>query len=155
MIKIQKSPTADTRTCNVSTVTMEELRNSSRQHILDVSTGMHFLASWLVNIGRLHDHDKLTNLNHFYEDFQNNFETTGWWDNHRKVNRHHLNTSDGVPMNVNLMDVLEYITDCVMAGLARRGEVYDVNIDKEVLMRAFDNTVELLKENIQVVSSDN
>ena len=38
-----------------------------------------------------------------------------------------------------------------MAGMARSGSVYALNIDPEVLMRAFQNTVELLKKNVEVV----
>lgn len=34
-IKIKKSPTADTRTCDVTTVDKQTLLNSSRQHITD------------------------------------------------------------------------------------------------------------------------
>lgn len=42
------------------------------------------------------------------------------------------------------------IVDCVMAGMARAGEVYPLDIDPDVLMRAFNNTADLLKENIVV-----
>ena len=40
MIKIQKSSTADTRTCDVSKVTKDQLLESSLQHIEDVKKGM-------------------------------------------------------------------------------------------------------------------
>jgi hypothetical protein len=53
---------------------------------------------------------------------------------------------------VNLLDVLEYISDCVMAGMARSGSVYDLTMPPELLERAFKNTVDLLKS--QVVISD-
>jgi hypothetical protein len=57
---------------------------------------------------------------------------------------------DGVPEDVNLIDVLDMITDCVMAGMGRTGTVYPLNIPPEVLMKAFQNTVELLKSQIVV-----
>jgi hypothetical protein len=57
---------------------------------------------------------------------------------------------DGVPKDVNLIDVLELIADCVMAGMARSGSVYPFNVDTEVLKRAFDNTAELLKSQVVV-----
>lgn len=38
--------------------------------------------------------------------------------------RHHLLSR--TPEDVNLVDVFEYIADCVMAGMARTGEVNDV-----------------------------
>jgi hypothetical protein len=53
--------------------------------------------------------------------------------------------------DVNLIDVLDMICDCVMAGMARSGSVYPLNIKPEVLMTAFQNTVELLKANVTVV----
>lgn len=62
----------------------------------------------------------------------------------------HLAEADGVPADVNLIDVLDMICDCVMAGMARSGSVYPLEIDDTVLRRAFDNTVELLKANVQV-----
>ena len=42
------------------------------------------------------------------------------------------------------------IADCVMAGMARSGSVYPLNIKPEVLQTAFENTVKLLKENVTV-----
>ena len=122
-IKISKSPTADTRTCDVSKVQKEELLKSSRQHIADVAKAMAFFSSKLFAAAAEHDYDKLTEIDWFYEDFKTCFEQTGWWDNHRKIHRHHLGHEDGVPQNVNLIDLLEYISDCVMAGMARSGEV--------------------------------
>ena len=97
-----------------------------------------------------HDHDKLTNIDAFHKDFINDFKTTDWWDNHKKVNRHHLFTEDGVPDDVNMIDVVELIVDCVMAGMGRTGYVYDLNIEPDVLMKAFNNTVELLKSKVTV-----
>lgn len=104
----------------------------------------------LVKSAIFHDHDKLSNIDQFHEDFLTGFRQTTWWDNHRKVNRHHLTTHDGVPEDVNLIDVLEMITDCVMAGKARSGKVYSVDIPPAVLQKAFDNTVQLLIDNVEV-----
>jgi hypothetical protein len=66
------------------------------------------------------------------------------------VNRHHLDKADGVPTDVNLIDVLEHIADCVMAGMARSGSVYELKLPDEVLQRAFANTVNLLKSLVGV-----
>ena len=57
---------------------------------------------------------------------------------------------DGVPADVNLIDVLDFISDCVMAGMARSGSVYPLKLSPELLERAFQNTVELLKANVSV-----
>lgn len=150
MIKIQKSPTADTRTCDWGKVKEEQLLKSSEMHILDVTKGLEFFIDKIIEAQAIHDFDKIDEIEWFHKDFQTGFKETGWWDNHRKVNRHHLNSLDGVPEDVNLVDILDYITDCVMAGMARSGSVYEVVIGADVLQKAFTNTVELLKKQIVV-----
>jgi len=150
MIQIQKSPTADTRTCDVTKVTRQQLLDSSRQHICDVAKGLAFFAGKLTEAAGEHDYDKLTEIDWFFSDFQTKFTQTGWWDNHRKIHRHHLGQEDGIPGDVNLVDVIEYITDCVMAGMARSGSVYQLRASDELLRKAFENTVELLSNNVQV-----
>ena len=150
MIKIKKSPTADTRTCDCSTVSKDQLLASSRQHIFDVLDALIFFQSQLDFAAGLHDHTKISEIDQFHADFQTNFKQTGWWDNHRKAERHHLSQPDGVRDDVNLIDVLEYIADCVMAGKARSGKVYDITIDAMVLARAFKNTCALLEKEVVV-----
>ena len=150
MITIQKSKTADSRTCDSSKVSIDQLRESSIQHIDDVAKGMYFFINMMKYSVEYHDYDKLSDINGFYRDFVVNFKTTKWWDKHCKINRHHLLIDDGVPEDVNLVDVIEMITDCVMAGKGRCGEVYPLDIKPEVLMKAFINTVELLKKNVTV-----
>lgn len=149
-ITIKQSKTADTRSCDFSKVSKETLLASSRQHIGDVQSAMGWLGILLCEQAEWHDADKISNLEGFHHDFLTGFKETTWWDEHRKINRHHLLQADGVPADVNLIDVLELIADCVMAGMARTGSVYPLSIDSEVLMRAFNNTVELLKNNVIV-----
>lgn len=149
-IKIKKSPTADSRTCDFAEVTKQELLESSRQHITDVAQAMAFFSGKLLEAAACHDYDKLTEIDWFHEDFKTNFAQTGWWDNHRKIHRHHLAKADGVPEDVNLLDVLEYIADCVMAGMARSGEVYALEASNDLLQKAFDNTVMLMKSQVEV-----
>lgn len=153
MIEITKSATADTRSRDFSKVSEDQLRISSRQHIADVAAGLRFFQELLQEAAKLHDHDKLSDIAGFHRDFVTGFTQTEWWDKHRKVNRHHLLQQDGVPADVNLVDVIEFIVDCVMAGMGRTGKVYPLNISPEVLMRAFNNTVEKLKAQIVVVDS--
>lgn len=126
------------------------MRRSSETHIGDVRCALELFRALLDEAGFNHDSDKITELAHFHSDFVTGFKTTGWWDNHRKITRHHLQSADGVPPDVSLIDVLEMIADCVMAGMARSGSVYAVTIPDEVLKRAFDNTVELLKAQVIV-----
>ena len=149
-ITIHKSPTADTRTCDFANTSKETLLASSVQHIQDVGAAMGFFGILLCEQAEQHDFDKLSDIDGFHRDFLTGFQQTEWWDNHRKVNRHHLMQADGVPQDVNLIDVLDMIADCVMAGMARSGSVYPLELPNDVLVRAFQNTVELLKAQIVV-----
>lgn len=153
MIKIHPSPTADTRTCDWSKVTKQTLIDSSIQHIEDIRAGLDFFKAKLTAAGALHDHDKISGIDHFHADFSTGFKETGWWDNHRKVNRHHLTEADGIPADVNLIDVLDFITDCTMAGMARSGSVRPPTLPPDLLERAFLNTAALLLANVEVALS--
>lgn len=151
MIEIEKSKTADTRSCDFASVSKDTLYKSSLQHIEDVRLGIDFFINLLYKSAANHDWDKTQNIDSFHSDFITGFKSTTWWDNHRKVSRHHLLEEDGVPEDVNLVDVIEMIVDCVMAGMGRTGSVYPLEIKPEVLMKAFNNAVELLKQNVKVV----
>jgi hypothetical protein len=153
MIAIKPSPTADTRTCDFRNTPKKTLLDSSEQHLHDVRRGLAFFAGKVMEAANDHDRDKITDIDGFHRDFVNGFTEPDyvlWWTAHRQLNRHHLNMADGVPADVNLVDVLDYITDCVMAGMARSGSVYALKLDPDVLERAFQNTVELLKSQVQV-----
>ena len=64
--------------------------------------------------------------------------------------RHHLKRH--CPEDVNLFDVIEMICDCVAAGTARSGgDIYDVDIPADILTKAVKNTVEILKDEVEVV----
>lgn len=154
MIQIKKSETADTRTCDYTKVTRETLLASSIQHIGDVHRALAFFGGLLVECAGRHDFDKLSDIDGFHADFATGFKQTEWWDLHRQLNRHHLNMADGVREDVNLIDVLDYIADCVMAGMARSGSVYELKLSPELLEKAFQNTVALLKEQVVVASED-
>jgi hypothetical protein len=149
IMRIPKSPTADTRTCDFKNVTRTELFESSVQHIHDVQRGLAWFQRALAEAAIRHDTDKLTDIDGFHADFLTGFAQTSWWDRHRKLNRHHLTEDDGVPEDVNLIDVLDFITDCVMAGMARSGSVRPLDISPATLMRAFQNTAELLAAHVE------
>lgn len=150
MINIPQSSTADTRTCDFANVSKETLLASSQQHISDVRQALSFFGDLIREAARRHDYDKLSDIDGFHADFVTGFTQDGWWTRHRQLNRHHLLGADGVPEDVNLVDVLDLIADCVMAGMARAGSVYPLAIDPAVLQRAFENTVEMLKREVVV-----
>ncbi len=152
MIQIKPSPTADTRTCDFTKVSKDTLLASSHQHIHDVHEALQFFSRKIAEALLAHDADKISDIDGFHADFVTGFKVTDWWDRHRKLNRHHLNMADGVRDDVNLIDVLDFIADCVMAGMARSGSVYPLQLSPELLETAFQNTVELLKREVTVVN---
>lgn len=150
MILITKSETADTRTCDVTKVSKEQLKKASHSHIADVRQALALFQDELARAAKEHDHTKLEGINQFYDDFKVGFKTTDWWDTHRRVERHHLIQEDGIKPDVDLIDVLEFIADCVMAGMARSGSVYKLELPDALLQKAFQNTVDKLKRRVVV-----
>jgi hypothetical protein len=151
MIQIKKSNTADTRTCDWSKVSKEQLLESSLSHIGDVGKGLEFFRDRLKEAFINHDYTKIKNIDEFYRDFQTGFKTTEWWQMHQRDERHHLKEPRYVQPDVNLIDILEMITDCVMAGMARSGEYRHEEIPDSLLREAFNNTVKLLLKNVEVL----
>ena len=150
MITIKQNKKCDTRTCDVNEVSKYELLENSRTHIEDVRKGLYFFAHALIEAGKEHDYTKLTDIDGFYRDFKVKFETHDWWDKHRQEERHHLKDAEYIQDDVNLIDILEMITDGVMAGLARTGEYRKEEISDKLLRKAFDNTIKLLLANVEL-----
>ena len=150
MIQIKKSATADTRTCDVTKVSREELLKASKQHIADVRLAMdHF--QWLIQrASDKHDWTKLEGIDEFYSDFKTGFKVQGWLDKHKLTERHHISVPQGVREDVDLIDVLEFAADIVMAGMARAGSVFDLKVPDEVLQKALANTINKLKAEVKV-----
>jgi len=130
----------------------EDVRIDTKRHIYAVIEAYKALTEHGVEQAKKHDHTKLEDLKGFTDALNTRavgaeFKKHPWWKKHM-TERHHLN--DSVPDDVNLLDVLEMVCDCVCAGMARTGEVYPVEIKPEVLKKAVANTAELLKKNIKV-----
>ena len=87
MIEIKKSKTADTRSCDFANVSIEQLRESTKQHIDDVRKGMEFFASKLEVAGKCHDRTKLTTIEHFHRCFIGGFKDTSWYESHKEVEK--------------------------------------------------------------------
>lgn len=153
MIEVVKSTNADSRSADPN-AGIEELRHDTELHIGDVAKGLKFLGDLLESKGEEHDHTKLQNMEEFNAALKSgHIKDTPWYQKHISSERHHLKAH--VPEDVNLLDVLEHLTDCTMAGLTRSGTIYDVDIPADVLVLAAQNTVELLKQNIRVVEVNN
>lgn len=133
--------------------TEDEIRSDTILHIIAVNQCGKFLCDRIKEQMLDHDHTKLDSFNDFYNALlagrkDSTIKETEWWKKHL-TERHHLN--DRVPDDVNLIDVIEMCCDCVSAGMARNGSVYTTNIDKDMLEKAFRNTMKLLQDNIEVI----
>ena len=151
-IKIKKTDKCDTRTLKKGEIVTEKAaREDTEAHIEAVQKCGQALMGEFYNQLKIHDHTKLDHLKEFTEGLNKGFDSpefTKWYDMHVKSERHHL--LKRVPDDVNLIDVLEMICDCVSAGMARTGKVFDINIPEEVLVKATKNTFKLLVKNIEV-----
>lgn len=156
MIEIKETKKCDTRT-DEKNFTKADVDRETDLHIKAVNLCGEFICDKISEQFANHDFTKNSNaeyLDAFYKALKTGFKgkefkELDWWDVHLDKERHHLN--DKVPKDVNLIDVLEMICDCVSAGLARTGEVYDVTLSGETLQKAFKNTVDMLIKNIKVV----
>lgn len=149
-IKIKQSKTADSRTCDWSKVTKEQLLESSYQHIDDIGKGFDFFIELMQRQKYIHDLTKINDIDGFYEDFKTGFSRREWWKDHQKKERHHFNNPEYIQDDVNLIDIIDQIVDGVMAGMARSGEYRQENISKELLEKAYHNTVKLLLNQVEV-----
>lgn len=137
--------------CDFSKVTKDDLLQDTLNHRHHVVLGMNFIADIIKRRGRGHDYTKISLIDEFHSDFLTGFVKDGWWKKHQDIERHHLSDKTYVQDDVDLIDVIEMIVDCVMAGMARRGEYRHDNISPELLVKAYNNTVKLLLENVEVV----
>jgi len=157
MITIKKHTEGDTRVAE-GVPTIEDFNSANYDHVDDVKKLANQFSEMLNKRVRYHDWTKLREpyRSMFYRDLCDTIEGKmdffdGKWSNlhYNELERHHLKRH--CPDDVNMLDVIEMICDCVAAGMARSGEVYDIDIPAEVLTKAVKNTVELLKREIQVM----
>lgn len=149
-IIIKKSKNADTRTCDWTKVSKQELLKNSKQHISDVRKGISFLIREMQRTSKNHDFTKISFINDFHKDFATGFKRQYWWKKHQQIERHHFNTKKYIKKDVNLIDILEQITDGVMAGMARSGKYRKEVPDVKLLLKAYENTAKLLLDNLEV-----
>ena len=157
MIVIKKNPNGDTRTAT-KVVTFEEFQEANKMHREDVRAVMWKLADMIGWVGENHDCTKKSQERMFYRDFLSTiingtrFVNSEWYQLHVKAERHHLLAH--CPEDVNLIDVLEMIADCVCAGMARSGKVRSLEISDDILRAAVNNTADLIMSMI-VVEDEN
>ncbi|MDL2246733.1 DUF5662 family protein [Methanobrevibacter sp. OttesenSCG-928-K11] len=147
----------DTRTNNEKNkLTKEEIKQASVMHKADVMKGMIFFSDLLLDAGLNHDWTKLAYLEEIYTDYEKrledkDFSRDKWNKLHQSHERHHLNSA--VPDDVNLVDVLEFIVDCVMAGIGRFGEIdfKYLELPEGTLEKAYMNTINMLQEEVETL----
>lgn len=149
-IYIKETPNGDTRSLKV--LDKHLVLQDTLYHIKAVKDVMNEVTEKLKRDVKLHDITKLSNYDEFFEALSTGkvgeeFYKLDWWKLHL-TERHHLNHS--VPEDVNLLDVLEMLVDCVCAGMARTGTVFPIKLPNGLLQKAVNNTVEMLKESIIV-----
>ena len=148
-ITLKRNSCGDTRTAPKD-VTFMQFHKANVSHIADVKNVMHSLASLLEYQGREHDWTKLAFEDEFWKDFQdallNGVDfTDGWWyHTHINTEKHH--PASYCHEDINLLDIIEMVVDCVCAGKARAGEVRPMEINDEILKKAFENTVKLVDD---------
>lgn len=154
MIIIERNPNGDTRTAPKN-ISFEQFQKANDMHRADVRAVMKYLAYLVHRAGLMHDYTKKSDEELFYENFLStmnngtNFVEDEWYQLHVNKERHHLLSR--CPEDVNLIDVLEMIVDCTCAGLARSGEVRNLEISTDILERAVKNTVNLIVREVDVI----
>lgn len=155
-VKINRNSNGDTRTVD-HIPTYEEVCEANKMHIEDVGNIMNELGWELLDRGPSHDITKDVLSKMFYDNMIKTingdikFEDGEWAKIHYfdSCERHHLHHN--VPDDVNLIDVIEMICDCVCAGKARSGKDFvDVPLNGDVIIKAFYNTVELINEHVVI-----
>ena len=153
-IEIIKNPYGDTRTADPN-VTFEEFQDANDSHIADVYNVMKAIAEKIETAGANHDNTKKSKERMFFDDFKYSMENKvpfidgKWWHYHVENERHHLLAR--CPDDVNLIDIMEMLVDCVCAALTRKGTFSPVELPSEMLQKAVKNTTDLIQDMVKVV----
>lgn len=156
-VEIKRNTNGDTRVAT-KMPTIEEFHDSNYSHRRDVRSLVNRFCEILKCSTEDHDWTKTTEpyKSMFYRDMASVIEHgmdffDGEWSklHYYELERHHLKRY--CPDDVDLFDVIEMICDCVAAGMARSGDVYDLDISEDILTKAVENTVKILKAQVKVI----
>ncbi len=103
--KIMMEPTPDA--AYIYTQKHKDLKQV-KLHQEAVKQLMNVIACEIRCRATYHDYTKLKHENLTFEE-------------HMKTERHHLNMMPGIPEDINIIDLVEFICDCVSAGAQRSG----------------------------------
>jgi hypothetical protein len=152
-ITLKHNGCGDTRNAPKDT-TFEQFHEANISHILDVRAVMLYLARQLAQQGASHDWTKLKYEEEFWKNFQDSllngadFVNAEWYQRHIHTEKHH--PTSYCHEDINLLDIIEMVVDCVCAGKARSGKVRPMEINDEILKKAFENTVKLIDDITEV-----
>ena len=154
-LEIRRNTNGDSRVAT-KVPTFPDFKESNLEHCENVREMMFNFAEDVKWQGKKHDWTKKNEpyRSMFYRDLCNTiegrmkFEDGEWCKLHYINERHHL--LNNVPDDVNLIDVIEMIADCVCAGMARSGEVRPLEINESIIMKAINNTVKLMAESVEL-----
>lgn len=136
----------DSRTSGGSPL-LSEVYNATVIHQGEVASLMKYLAKRLVHNGIVHDWTKTVNFDEEYGKLvtsnvkDEEFLASKWWWKHLTCERHHV--KDYAHLDVDLLDVLEFIVDRVVAEKGRTGSINMsyLELDPVILVRAYYNTI--------------
>ena len=158
-VLIKPSRNADSRTADKDRkISFNEFMEDTASHRNDVKRAMESFANEIIQRGKDHDWTKISRSGEFFTQFTlakeqgTNFKDSDWYKYHTTEERHHLNTR--IPDDINLIDIIEYLCDCICAGYARSGDVYHIDITNDDLRKAYENTQEMIKNNIELVKGE-
>ena len=154
-IIIKNTQNADSRTANEE-LTKETLHQATSMHRGDVNQIMDLVADMIIERGVTHDYTKTKYFDEFADEVlkphtDDEFKNANWYQTHIFEERHHLNAN--CPLDVNLIDVIEMICDCIAAGKGRAGRTTPAFLklkDPTLLERAYWNTVKMLDDLVDV-----
>ena len=154
-IVIENTQNADSRTANEK-LSKETLEKATIIHREEVSKLMNWLSDKIIDRGIRHDYTKSIYFDEFADEVlkphtDDEFKNAHWYQNHIFEERHHLNAN--CPLDVNLIDVIEMICDCIAAGKGRSGRTTPAFLklkDPTLLERAYWNTVKMLDDITEV-----
>ncbi len=152
-IKIKTNPNGDTRTA-LKNISFKQFHEANLSHISDVKRVMRVLGTELTLKGISHDFTKIAYEEEFYKDFLatmnegKDFVSGDWYQKHIHEEKHH--PFSYCHDDINLLDIIETIVDCVCAGKARSGEIRPLEFNMDILQKAVINTTKLIDQMVEV-----
>ena len=130
--------------------------NEMKTHRTNVYNVMNEIGWFINETGTLHDWTKESFFEDYYKDIEERKTETDWRNRewykiHTKYERHHINSN--TPIDVNLIDIIEMIVDCIVTGKTTNNGEIDykyLELDANLLLEAYWNTINLINNNTTI-----